>query len=300
MTPSPARLGALVGALAVGACAGPPTGPEPGAPFQDALALGATPDGRLWVVDGATGVLVVLRDGLVVDRWGGAGTGDDAFLDPVDVDPTNGQAVFVADRAGGAVHQLTAEGRVAVSLPVPDVDPSRPLREVRPGAARARPLAVAAAPDGTLWVLDGARRHVLRLSREGDVERVLTGLADPVDLALDDDGTLWVADAGRGALRSFDAFGTPGRSVEVPGLGRLVGVAAEAGEVVALTASMGVHFRDGAERLFWRDEPYVRDDGTPPGPDGVYEPFRDVALVDGGVVALLPTRLSAVGGGDLD
>ena len=231
---SPLRLGTLLGALLVGACAGPTAETAPGALFQDALALAATPDGRLWVIDGGPGVLLVLRDGLVVDRWGGAGTGDDAFLDPVDVDPTNGQAVFVADRAGGAVHQLTAEGRVAVTLPVPDVDPSRPLREVSASAARARPIAVAAEADGTLWVLDGARRHVLRLSREGDVERVLGDFDDPVDLALDDDGTLWVADAGEGVVRSFDAFGTPGRSIEVPGLGRLVGVATEAGRLVAV------------------------------------------------------------------
>ena len=266
---TPRALGALAW---LAACAGPPAGPD--ALFQDALALAASPDGTVWVVDGGPGVLVAFRGGAEVARWGGAGTGADAFLDPVDVDPTNGQAVFVADRAGGAVHQLTAEGRIAVSFTIPDVDPSRPLREVPADAGRARPIAVAAAPDGRLYVLDGARRHVVELSREGDVERVLTaGLADPVDLSLDG-GTLWVADAGRGGLVAFDAFGTPGRFRAIDGVGRILRATVQGGEAVVVgTESVATDAR-GELRV-------LENMGG----------FRDALRVDGALMGVRSTAL---------
>ena len=236
--------GVAWGALTVGACAGPPAR-ETGA--LDLVALAATPDGTLWAVDGASASVVALWDGAVVRRLGGLGTGDDALLDPVDLDPTNGQAIFVADRAAGAVVHFTAEGRLAVSLPVPDVDPAQPVRQRTRDGRRGQPVAVAAAPDGALYVADAGRRHVLRLDAEGAVERVLGAglLARPVGLAVADDGTVWVADAGRGALQSFDPFGAPGRvlAAEV-GVGRVVGVSVW-GPAVALVAARGVTVLDG-------------------------------------------------------
>lgn len=230
-------LGAFV-ALALAGCAGAALGVGPGA-LDDARAIAATPDGRLWIVD-ASGV-TVLRDGRAA-RLGGVGTGAEAFLDPVDVDPTNGQAIYVVDRAAGAVLQFTAEARLAATVPVYDVDPAQPLRQ--PGAARERtrgqPAAVAAGPDGALYVLDAARRHVLRLDAEGAVERVLGAgaLADPVDLAVDDAGALWVADAGRAEVRAFDPFGAVHAVIATPAaLGRLVSVDASGPDVVVAGAT---------------------------------------------------------------
>ncbi|WP_412060398.1 hypothetical protein [Rubrivirga sp. IMCC45206] len=224
------RAGALALALVLGACTGPPA--TPGQPFRDARALAVTPDGTIWVIEGADGTVLAIRDGAVVQRLGGVGTGDDAFLDPVDLDPTNGQAIYVADRAAGLVAQYTAEGRRAGTLVVPDLDGAsarQPAGDFGREAPRGQPVAVAAAPDGIVFVIDGGRGHVLRLSSEGTVERVLGAgtLAAPIDLALADDGTLWVADAGRGGVQPFDAFGSPGAFVEAGDLGRLVGVATD-------------------------------------------------------------------------
>ena len=213
-------------------------------PFQDARAIAATPDGRLWIVDGGEAAIRVLEGGLEVARIGGAGTGEGAFLDTVDVDTSNGLAVFVADRAAGTVLQFTSELRLALEVVVPDVDPARPVRlpagAVRDGA-RGQPLAVAAAPDGVLFVLDAGRRHVLQLSAEGDVERVLGAglLVEPVDLALADDGTLWVADRARRALQPVDRFGAPGPALEV---GNVVSVSAAASGLV-------VGLEDGVARV---------------------------------------------------
>ena len=246
--------------MALAACAGPSERPA-GAP--NAVALAATPDGTVWTIDRASASVVATRGGLVVRRLGGLGTGDDALLDPVALDPTNGQAVFVADRAAGAVVQFTVEGRLAASLPVPDVDPAGPVRQRPRDGRRGQPVAVAAAPDGALYVADAGRRHVLRLDAEGAVERVLGAagpgaLADPVGLAVADDGTVWVADAGRGALQAFDPFGAPGRAVPAaPELGRVVGISVW-GRTVALVGARGVALVDGdAVRTT------VRPDGRP-------------------------------------
>ena len=231
-------------------CAGAAVDAGPDA-LDAVRAAAATPDGRLWVVD-AAGV-VVLGDGRVT-RLGGVGTGAEAFLDPVDVDPTNGQTIYVADRGAGAVLQFTAEARLAATFPIYDVDPTQPLRQ--PGGARERtrgqPIAVAAGPEGALYVLDAGRRHVLRLDAEGAVERVLGAgaLVDPVDLAVDDDGTLFVADAGSTELRAFDPFGAAGPVIGTPDIvGRLVGVdASGTGRVIAGARGVVV-VRDGVAEV---------------------------------------------------
>ncbi len=223
----------LAALLAVAACAGP--APAPGARFQDARALAVTPDGTVWVVD--ADAVVALRGGVVVRRLGGVGTADGGFLDPVDVDPTNGLTIFVADRAAGAVLQFTAEGRLVRSLAVPDLDPAQIVRPSVGEAARRRgtPVAVAAGSGGVVYVAEAGRRQVLALDPDGAVQRVVGAgvLSDPVDLAVDDE-TLWVADAGRGGLQAFDAFGAPGRFVPTPGLGRLVSVSVSRGRFVTV------------------------------------------------------------------
>ena len=234
-------------AVAASACSGPPPNR---AGTGETVALAVTPDGTVWTIDGASATVVALRAGAVVQRLGGLGTGADALLDPVDLDPTNGQAIFVADRAAGAVLHFTAEGRLAAMLAVPDVDPARPVRERVREALRGQPIAVAAAPDGALYIVDAGRRHVLRLAAEGSVERVLGAsgpgaLVDPVDLAVADDGTVWVADAGRGALQAFDPYGAPTRTVAAGAeIGRVVGVSVW-GPAVALAAGRGVTVVDG-------------------------------------------------------
>ena len=285
----------------VSACAG---APAPTGPFQNAVALAATPDGTVWVVDAGESTVVAVRAGVVAARFGGAGTGDGALIDPADVDPTNGQAVFVADRAAGTVVHFTAEGRVAVALVVPDVDPGQLARQpVREGADRAareprrgQPVAVAAAPDGALYVVDAGRRHVVRLDAEGAVERVVgasgTGaLAEPVDLAVADDGTVWVADAGRGAVQSFDAFGAPGRAVPLADAVGTLRAVSLSGDALVVTGAGGVAVAaPGAASVVDRT-----DGGRARGAVRVRRPGGGSALV-----VLTATGLRVVGDAGLD
>lgn len=279
-----ARLGLVVGVVVAG-CAGPPTATGL---FQDPVAIAAAPDGTVWVVDAGTAQVLAVRDGRVVRRIGGAGTGDDAFLDPVDLDPTNGQTLFVADRAAGAIVRVTAEGRIAQSIPVPDIDPVQPTRRPRRPESRGQPVAVAAAPDGGLYVIDAGRRHVLKLDADGAVERVLGAgvLPDPVDLAVDDEGTVWVADADHGQVLSFDAFGSGGypRRGEY-GAGRIVAIAIR-GERLAIAQTRTLLRGMGLVSL-------PRLDGQPD--------LRGVALLpDGTALVLTAEGIETEGGADGD
>ena len=246
----------------------------------------------LYVVDGAASAVVVLApDGRSLGTLGGAGTGDGALLDPTDVDPTNGQSVFVADPGAGTVTHFTAEGRAAETVAVPEVDPARAGRAVGPDLRdlpRGRPTAVAAAADGALYVVEAGRGVVLRLDAQRRVERVFGGpdagpaaLREPVGLAVADDGTLWVADRGRGGAQAFDPFGAPGRFLPAPP-GGVVAVGA-GGDSVAVVAprAVAVWGRGGAPRA-------VAWDGA--------APLVDAARVGGAWVGLTRTRLVRLDG----
>ena len=278
------RRPALALGLAFAACApAPPAAPAPPGAFEDARALGVAA-GVLYVVDGAaSAVLVLTSDRAPLGVLGGAGTGDGALLDPTDVDPTNGQAVFVADPGSGTVTHFTAEGRAAETVAVPEVDASRLARAVGPDLRdlpRGRPTAVAAAPDGVLYVVEAERGVVLRLDAQRRVERVLGAggegaLRDPLDLAVGDDGTLYVADLGRGGVQTFDPFGSPGRFLPTPEGGPVA--VSVSGDLVVVVApqAVAVHGRGGLDRaLTWDGAPLV-----------------DAALAGGVLVGLTRTRL---------
>ena len=288
----PLRAAGLATFLALAACAGPPRDlPGEGggtvlARFQDARALAATPSGVLYVVDAAESVVFRFGEQQGPAVFGGPGTGDGALLDPVDVDPTNGQAVFVADEAGTVTH-FTVEGRAAETVIVPEVDPSRVARAVGPvpsAAPRGRPVALAAGTDGSLYVVEAERGVVVRLNQQRSVERVLGGagegaLTDPVDLALGRGGVLFVADRGRRVVQTFDAFGAPGRAIPVEGAPVAVSVAGDS-LVVTTASAVAVYPVDGG----------------PPRVEvvDVGEPLRGAVLTPTGVLVLTRTRLIAL------
>ena len=290
--PHPRRGVLLLALLALSACAPGAAPPRPAAgAFGDARAL-AVGGGALYVVDGAASAVVVLTPaGAALGVLGGAGVGDGALLDPTDVDPTNGQAVFVTDPGAGTVTHFTAEGRAAETVAVPEVDPARAGRAVGPDLRdlpRGRPTAVAAAADGALYVVEAGRGVVLRLDAQRRVERVLGGpdagpaaLRTPVGLAVADDGTLWVADAGRGGVQAFDPFGAPGRFLSAPDGGPVA--VSVAGDTVAVVGpgAVALHGRGGLERV-------VPWDGA--------APLVDAVLTDSGLIGLTRTRLVRVGG----
>ncbi|MEO0560220.1 MAG: hypothetical protein AAF170_18800 [Bacteroidota bacterium] len=224
----------------VSACSAPPppqeTLPEGGAliaQFGEARALATDGVGRLYVVDAAASEVVVLdTTGAVLDRLGG--TEDQAFLDVTDVDPTNGQAVFVADAGMGRIVRFTAEGRPAEEIPVPRVLDV----ESRAGDEPGRPVAVAAGPGEVLYAIEAERGVVLRWDADRQLGRVIGGLASPAPLrepsalAVEDDGTLLVADGDR--VVAFDTFGAVERDIPEGALGRVVNLTVADGVALAI------------------------------------------------------------------
>ena len=227
-------LAGLVGLASLGACSGPHASPEtlPDgavviARFGEARALDSDGAGRLYVADAARSTVIVLDTaGALVRRLGGT---DRAFLDVSDVDPTNGQAIFVADAGTGRIVRFTAEGRAAETIDVPDLaalDRFDTRDEPSPG----RPIAVGAGPGNEVYVLDSERNHVLRWAASRQLDRLLgrgaTGagarLASPTALAVTDAGSVVVADGARAVV--FGALGGLEGTVPAGGLATIVNV----------------------------------------------------------------------------
>ena len=251
--------GALAVAVGMGACAGPPPAsealPEGAvviARFGEARALGSDGAGRLYVADAARSVVAVLDTvGTPVRRLGG--TDELAFLDVADVDPTNGQAVFVADAGTGRVVRFTAEGRAAETLDVPDLA-ALDRFDARDGAAPGRPVAVAAGPGNEVYVLDAERKHVLRWTASRQLDRVLgsagaaaseTRLSAPTALAVTDAGSVVVVDGARAVV--YGALGGLEGTTPAGELARLVNVSASDRGVLYVGAG-GVREDDGPVR----------------------------------------------------
>ncbi len=294
--------------LLLAGCAGRPPEPaasvpvgearaaEPFGPaFEDAVALAADPAGRLYVVDAGASVVVTLTpDGLPLNRLGGPGTGDYAFLAPADIDPTNGLVLAVADAGNGRVKRFSNDGRLLETLRVPADGDADGLRFGRLGAAddggdtaeagAGRPVAVASAVTGELFAAEALRGVVLRWDDRARRVRVVGGteagegaLREPVDLALGPEGRLFVADRGHGAVLAYDAFGSYLRRF-ADGAARSLRAVAVVGDrlVIVLPRQLLVYGLDGRPRgAFSFDLP---------------EPLVGVAPGDG-LVLLTPTRL---------
>ena len=191
--------------------------------FEEATALSIDPTGRLYVADaGADVVRIMGRDGTERAVLGGAGTRAGQFDRPADVDPTNGQTLWVADAGNGRVQRFSEEGLYLEALPVGPAfregRDQRALDDGRDGATvrgAGRPVAVASTSGDETFVLDGREDAVLKWDDQRRPERVLGArgrpgrtLERPVALALDGTRRLYVADQAAGAVFAFDLFGS--------------------------------------------------------------------------------------------
>ncbi|MEM6336590.1 MAG: hypothetical protein AAF752_08480 [Bacteroidota bacterium] len=209
--------------------------------FTDARSVSADRLGIVYVVDGTLSTVTRLTPaGAVIDGLGGAGSGDYAFDEPVDIDPSNGLVMAVADAGNGVVKRYTNELLHIETLPVavPDIG-DRELagfRGIRVDEGsldtwvRGRPVAVASTLEGEVFALDADRGLVLKWDSTRRLERVFGGsdanegmLVEPVAMETDNEGTVYVADAGTGRVHVFDRFGTFARVM-----------ALDAGEIVNL------------------------------------------------------------------
>lgn len=212
--------------------------PLPYDELDDAQAIEADPFGALYVADAGRHVVVKLdTSGAFIERIGGPGSREGAFDRPLDVDPTNGLVLLVADTGNNRIQlysrshaflgsiPLTAGEAAQVTYRRQDVD----QRSMGTG----RPISVASFGSNEIVAIDSDRNAVLkwnenrRLTRViGDVDAGEGMLAEPVSLWTDDESLIYVADRGRRAILVFDHFGSYVRTI---GAERLAGIVAVSG-----------------------------------------------------------------------
>ena len=266
--------------------------------FRDARALAADPAGRLYVVDAAEAVVVVLTpEGARLQTFGGPGSGDYGLLEPSGVDPTNGLEWFVADAGNARLQRLSHDGRLIETIPVPagepravgQPEPGRLPRGEPEGGLRGRPVAVAAGPAETLYAVEAERGVVLQWEGRR-LARILgadgpNALAEPNDLAVASDGALFVADRAREAVLVYSSLGVFRRAVpgEAAGGVRAVGLARGpegARLLVVGPRAVAVHRAEGGL--------------VEVVPVAVVEELVDAAVAAGRLYVLTPTRLLRV------
>ncbi|PEN15022.1 hypothetical protein CRI94_01670 [Longibacter salinarum] len=264
--------------------------------FGDATSLASTATDLFYVSDAQQStVTAIAPTGKVIVTLGGRGSEAGAFDEPLDVDPSNGLEIFVADAGNGRIQHFSRSGKYIESLPVGRVDPGNRTSSRQPlfdasrdgvdARADGRPIRVYAASSGDIYVLDARDKLIVRYDRQRRVEPFAGGfdardgrLVDPIAMTMVDD-RLVVADAGRGELLLFDRFGSFDGIAPIPPNIRVRNLVADDDELWIVAP----------ERIVVFDIRRGRPIGTIPVTLG--EPLVDVDRLDGMLALLTPTRL---------
>ncbi len=204
-----------------------------------AVSFRLDPSGRMYIADPGRHVIDIRDpDGSQVYVLGGPGAGEAQFDDPLDVDPTTGLLLVVADAGNSRIARFGARYEFSESIPlygsaresldlsVAIVDPRGWGEDRTPG----RPISVALSESNETFAIDEVRGVVARwdISRRlvdliGD-ESVEVPLSRPTDLEIVGD-QLHVADADLESVVVYDLFGGyvteygGGQLVNLEGLG---------------------------------------------------------------------------------
>ena len=187
--------------------------------FEDARDLAADDRGTIYVLDGvAATITIISSEGMEQQALSAAGAASDGFSDPVDLDPTNGLTLIVADAGRGELQWYSRSFRVLETRPL-IASTTRQGRQSPYGASEdalvgtgGRPIAVTSTErdevfaidenDGIIFRWDASGRFSDTIGREGRGR-----LVEPVDLTVADD-LLFAADAQLRAIMVYDRFGS--------------------------------------------------------------------------------------------
>lgn len=175
-------------------------GPVAQARFNGPIGVAVGRDGRVYVADTYNDrIRVIATDGTVSTLAGGERPGDvDGSGATARFDTPTGLAVdamdrvWVADLRNNAIRRITPRGEVVTVVRAVKGDEHPPVH---------RPLSVALAHDGVLYVGEMYRGDITQITRDGQ-SRTITGttqaqhLSRPSGLAVAQDGSVYVADAG--------------------------------------------------------------------------------------------------------
>lgn len=191
--------------------------------FADARAVAADPLGALYVADAGRHVVIKLTAaGATLATVGGPGSADGQFDRPIDVDPTNGLVLLVADAGNGRIQLFSRSLAFLGAMPLSrEIEGEQAAITYRRTDAPSRreaegtPIAVTSSGSNETYALDGDRRLVIRWNENRRATAVFGGLdagrgalGDPVDLWAGPNSLIYVADRTAGPLLVFDQHGS--------------------------------------------------------------------------------------------
>jgi hypothetical protein len=160
------------------------------------------------------------------------------FNDPSGIEARSPNRVYIADRLNHRIEEYSRDLSYISTL-YTRLDPN-------PRKRFGYPLAVAADNGGSLFVLDGEGRRVVKFRPDRSLETTFGGygeasdprgtLSDPIGLTTTEDGSVAVLDAGGASLVAFDNFGTVLARRSLTSRGRSI---ASVHDTVAVLAASG-------------------------------------------------------------
>lgn len=179
------------------------------------------PDSRVYVADAAANKIDVLTpNGQLIATWGTSGRAYGQFILPRGVAATAEGGALVADTLGGRVEVFNQHLSYRTS---------HYSGEAILGHHLFKPVAVARASDGTMWVTDQQNDLVRHLGHQGELLGTLGGdgasraarLNEPSGVAVGAHGDVFVADTGENLVKRYSPSGKPlsrfGGSGSAPG-----------------------------------------------------------------------------------
>jgi len=251
---------------------------DPVGRFDGAAAIAVAPDGTWLVADRDNRrVQRLAPDGTFLQAFGSAGDGDARFADVRDVAVLSDGSVIVTDEQAAEVERFAADGRWLARW------------AGGPEAPFDLPRGVAADPDGSFWLVDGARDRVVHLGARGEPLGGFgvpgTGVGElngPVDVAVAPTGSILVLEATR-----IQRFGRGGRGLAAwPDPGSLFDPLVRAWSI-AVGIGGDVYITDRTARAIRR----FRSDGRP------LERFNERGQVGG--PSWRPSGVAVTAGGDV-
>ena len=203
------------------------------AEFEEAVSVSASPGGRMYVIDlGSSNIHEFSEDGQFARVLGGPGASAGQFDEPMDLDPTNGLILVVADGGNGRIQRFSREFLFLESLPVGGYGTggassfsSQPRYRQDEDAeliGSGRPVSVRTTVDNRMYALDASERVIVEWDQDRNMTQLIGeysegegALIDPVAFDLGSDGSLFVLDKGHESVRVYDAFGGYLRSMGV-------------------------------------------------------------------------------------
>lgn len=210
---------------------------------SEPVALCASPDGNLYLLDAQLAAVVMLSsEGQLLNEVGGPGSGLLQFNQPSDLSINSGLDLFVADRGNDRILRLNRRLYYLWEF--------RSLENTPPELVFEKPRSVVQGPRGDLFLADEGNDRILKIAPGGEVlfsfgtfglER--GSLSRPFRIELDEVNGIWVLDA-LGHVVHFDEYG--GYVEDIPAL--------LAGDPTGLAASAKIIWV-GSDSCLWAWDP---------------------------------------------